>query len=133
MFCDQASAARARRQASRCLRTQPSRAFSKPMSHPAFSLSSHLYRRISSRSARNSLYSLLLLSVQGGMEMVVIGVIWLGLTASTYSIYQSAACGEWAKHQIYPLRQLNQSLTFKSSGRKRLAVTLLILIGNGNF
>src|SRR2546423_15663275 len=44
------------RQLERCFTIQSSRAFSKPMSLPAFSLSIHLCFRISARSARNSLY-----------------------------------------------------------------------------
>src|ERR1700741_1805746 len=45
------------RQAERCLTIQSSKALSKPMSYPAFSLSIHLCLRISSRSAKNSLYN----------------------------------------------------------------------------
>src|ERR1041385_1775558 len=43
------------RQAARCFTIQSRRARSKPISCWAFSLSNHLCRRISSRSARNSL------------------------------------------------------------------------------
>src|SRR6202040_558218 len=45
------------RQFERCLTIQSSSAFSNPISDPAFSLSIHLCFKISSRSARNSLYS----------------------------------------------------------------------------
>jgi len=48
---------RCSRQAERCFIIQSSSACSKPMSCPAFSLSTHLCRKISSRSAKNSLYS----------------------------------------------------------------------------
>ena len=51
-----ASFRRRSRQLERCFTIQSSRALSKPMSFPAFSLSIHLCFRISSRSARNSLY-----------------------------------------------------------------------------
>src|SRR5438105_2568754 len=44
------------RQFERCFTIQSSSAFSKPISVPAFSLSIHLCFKISSRSARNSLY-----------------------------------------------------------------------------
>jgi hypothetical protein len=44
------------RQVDRYFTTQSIKAHSKPMSYPAFSLSIHLCRRISLRSARNSLY-----------------------------------------------------------------------------
>ncbi len=49
-----ASFLRRSRQLERCFTTHSSRALSKPMSLPAFSLSIHLCFKISARSARNS-------------------------------------------------------------------------------